>query len=191
MNSSYDKYYQVENLFGEPYPELIDFYSKINNKGTLLDLGCGQGRDAIPLAKLGYEVTGVDNSKVGIDQLNRIAKEGNLSLKGIVEDIYSYSNFDKFDFILLDSMFHFGKADKQKEIKFLKRLIKEAKLKTLITICIQKLGKKLETLHSVILNRDDTELVSRCELIYKYIDEVSNHSSETKYEMVVIKKIKN
>lgn len=190
MINSYDKYYQVENLFGEPYPELIEFYSNINDKGTLLDLGCGQGRDAIPLAKLGYEVTGVDNSKVGIDQLNRIAKEGNLPLKGVIEDIFSYSNFEKFDFILLDSMFHFGKAEKEKEIKFLNRLISEARLNTLITICIQKIGNKLEILHSIILDRDDTKLISQCELIYKYVDEASNHSSETKYEMVTIKKAK-
>ena len=28
----YDKYYQTKNLFGKPYPELIDFYSKIEEK---------------------------------------------------------------------------------------------------------------------------------------------------------------
>ncbi len=190
MNPNYDNYYQTEELFGKPYPELIDFYTNINDKGTLLDLGCGQGRDAIPLAMLGYKVTGVDNSKVGIDQLNRIAKEGSLPLKGVVEDIYSYSNFDKFDFILLDSMFHFGKAEKEKEIEFLNRLIKGARLNTLITICIQKVGNKLEILHSIVLDRDDTKLISQCELIYKYVDETSNHSSETKYEMLTIKKSK-
>ena len=71
MKVQYDKYYQTENLFGRPYPELIEFYSNIKKKGKLLDLGYGQGRDSIALAKLGFTVTGIDYSKVGIEQLNK------------------------------------------------------------------------------------------------------------------------
>ena len=74
MTVTYDKYYQTENLFGEPYPELIEFFAEYPYKGKLLDLGCGQGRDAIALARLGYSVTGIDNSKVGIQQMNQIGQ---------------------------------------------------------------------------------------------------------------------
>lgn len=28
MTVTYDKYYQTENLFGEPYPELIEFFAE-------------------------------------------------------------------------------------------------------------------------------------------------------------------
>ena len=77
MSQEYDKYYQTENLFGEPYPELIKLYGAIEHKGKLLDLGCGQGRDAIALARLGYEVVGIVYSKVGIAQLYKIAKKEN------------------------------------------------------------------------------------------------------------------
>ena len=59
MTVAYSKNYQTENLFGEPYPELIDFFTNYRNKGRLLDLGCGQGREAIPVARLGFEVTGI------------------------------------------------------------------------------------------------------------------------------------
>jgi len=190
MKVEYDKYYQTENLFGNPYPELVDFYSKIKEKGKLLDIGCGQGRDAIALAKLGFEVTGLDNSKVGIEQLNKIAQKENLPLIGIVADIYNFSNFGEFEFILLDSMFHFGKKEKDKEIAFLNRIIDESKLNTLITICIQKTGKKLEVLNSIISNKSSLEVVNRTELIYTYEDKASNHHSETKYEMITIKKVK-
>ena len=29
MAMSYDKYYQTANLFGAPYPELLEFFSKL------------------------------------------------------------------------------------------------------------------------------------------------------------------
>lgn len=189
MKVEYDKHYQTDNLFGDPYPELIDFYATIKEKGNLLDLGCGQGRDAIPLAKLGFAVTGIDYSKVGIDQLNKMAEKENLSLTGLVADIYSYSNFDKFEFILLDSIFHFGKKERTKEVDFLNRLIEQSRPNTLITICIQKTGKKLAILESIISGKKNLETINQTELIYIYEDKASNHRSETKYEMMVIKKL--
>lgn len=88
--SNYDSYYQTENLFGKPYPELIQFYTELGKIGRLLDLGCGQGRDAIPLARLGFDVIGIDQSKVGIGQMNAIAQKEQLSLKGIVISINSF-----------------------------------------------------------------------------------------------------
>lgn len=90
MIVTYDKYYQTENLFGRPYPELIEFFAGNPKKGKVLDLGCGQGRDAIALARLGYSVTGIDISKVGIDQMNQIARDENLNLEGQVGDIYAF-----------------------------------------------------------------------------------------------------
>lgn len=188
MKVEYDNYYQTENLFGNPYPELIDFYTKIEKKGKLLDLGCGQGRDAIPLAKLGFTVTGIDNSIVGIKQLNKIAVRENLPLKGIVTDIYNYADFGKFDFILLDSMFHFGKKERQKEVDFLNRLITLSSLDTLITICIQKVGNKVAILNNIIENQLTLKIIHQTELIYLYEDKATNHRSETTYEMVTVKK---
>jgi len=137
MTFTYDKYYQTENLFGKPYPELIEFFTEYPKKGSVLDLGCGQGRDSIPLARLGYNVTGIDNSKVGIEQMNRIAKTDSLKLNGQVADIFEFDNFVEYDFILLDSMFHFVKNDRMKEINFIKRIISEVKKDCLLVFCIQ------------------------------------------------------
>lgn len=188
MKVEYDDYYQTENLFGEPYPELIAYYSSIKNKGKLLDVGCGQGRDAIPLAKMGFEVTGIDNSRVGIEQLNKIASRDKLSLQGIVVDLYDYTNFKAFDFILLDSMFHFGKREKEKETKLLKKIMEEVKPNTQITICIQNTGNKLKMLNAILSEEKHIEIVKTEELVYEFIDQETNHRSKTKYEMVIIKK---
>ena len=188
MKVEYDKYYQTENLFGKPYPEMVKFYSEITNKGKLLDLGCGQGRDAIALSSMGFEVVGIDYSKVGIEQLNKIAKEKKLPLKGIVGDIYEYTDFTDFEFILLDSMFHFDKRNKEKEINLLKKIFEFAKENTLITICIQNTGNKIKILNSIIFEAPKVEIVNRELFNYKFEDKQSSHNSPTKYEMVIIKK---
>src|SRR6056300_373159 len=117
---NYDNYYQTKNLFGQAYPELLEFFAKYPKKGKLLDLGCGQGRDAIALAQLGYSVTGIDNSKVGIEQMNAIGRSQKLPLQGHVDDIYAFDKFDDFNIVLMDSMFHFAKKDKEKEIALIK-----------------------------------------------------------------------
>ena len=39
MTTAYDTYYKVENLFGDPYPELIHFFKKHTSKRKVLDLG--------------------------------------------------------------------------------------------------------------------------------------------------------
>jgi hypothetical protein len=42
MKTAYNKYYLQENYFGDPYPELIDFFENYPTRGKLLDVGCGQ-----------------------------------------------------------------------------------------------------------------------------------------------------
>ena len=182
----YDEYYQQEQLFGEPYPELISFFKTHPERGKLLDFGCGQGRDAIPLARLGYEVTGVDNSKVGIAQMNKIAQAEKLNLMGIVADIYQYDDFSNFDFILLDSLFHFLKADREKETDFIKKMISHAKPGTIINFCIQHTGHKVAVLNQVIDSNKILKRLQETDLQYIYKDDQTGHSSTTDYKMIVI-----
>jgi ubiquinone/menaquinone biosynthesis C-methylase UbiE len=66
MSIPYDSYNRTVNLFGDPYPELIEFFAIDPKKGKALDLGCGQGRDALALARLRYSKTETDKSAVGI-----------------------------------------------------------------------------------------------------------------------------
>ncbi len=189
MKVKYDEYYQSENLFGNPYPELINFYRALPTRGKLLDVGCGQGRDAIPLAQLGFEVTGIDWSIVGIQQLNIVAKKESLPLKGLVEDVYNYSTFSEFDYLLLDSMFHFYKKERAQEVKLLHTVLESAKKGALITICIQDSGTKVKTLSAEIAKNNRVETVHRIPLIYVYEDQETSHRSTMEYEMVVLKKV--
>ena len=188
MTVTYDKYYQTENLFGEPYPELIEFFAEYPNKGEVLDLGCGQGRDAIALARLGYSVTGIDNSKVGIDQMNQIGQNKNLDLVGQIGDIYAFDRFSEFDIVLIDSMFHFAKNDKVKEIGLIKKIISDIRKGSLVVVCIQDTGDKVQTLNKVIDFERKHKRLSDKEFKYVFEDSDSGHKSETKYRMIVVEK---
>jgi cyclopropane fatty-acyl-phospholipid synthase-like methyltransferase len=189
--SLYNEYYKTENLFGKPYKELINFFEKLSPKNKLLDLGCGQGRNAIPLARMGYEITGIDNSNVGIQKMREYAQKEKCELEAIVADIYQTGNLTDYDIILLDSMFHFSKKDLEKERTFLKRVLVEMRTKALICICIQNTGKKVLVLKEII--KETPVSFKDCkEINLKYVfeDKETKHKSESKYLMLVLEKIK-
>ena len=191
MTVTYDNYYKTENLFGEPYPELIEFLRKIPRKGKVLDLGCGQGRDSIALARLGYSVTGIDNSKVGIEQMKKIGKVENLNLIGEVADIYDFEKFDEFEIILLDSMLHFIKKDKEKEVGLVQKIISKIKNGCLVIFCIQDTRNKVKILNEAIDIENGCIRIVDEKFKYEFEDNESGLKSVTDYRMIVIEKQKH
>lgn len=147
--AKYDKYYEEAHHFGEPCPGLIEYFSENTDRGKILDLGCGQGRDVLALARLGYEVTGVDFSKVGVDQMMREAKKHGLQVKGIIDDIHEFPIDPSFDFILLDSMLHFYKRDREREITLVQRVMKEMRAGAILCILISKSKTAESVLESI------------------------------------------
>jgi len=70
--------------------------------GRALDLACGEGRNALWLAKRGWEVTGVDFSEVGIDKARRRATEDGVEVVWVVSDLLDYEPpAAAFDLVLL------------------------------------------------------------------------------------------
>ncbi|WP_276390696.1 class I SAM-dependent methyltransferase [Eudoraea chungangensis] len=188
MTGTYDKYYQTKDLFGEPYPELVEFISNYPKKGKVLDLGCGQGRDAIALARLGYAVTGIDNSKVGIEQMNKIVEIENLNLYGQVGDIYSFDRYHEFDIVLLDSMFHFAKKDREKEIGLVKRIVSDIRKGCLIVVCIQDTGDKAQILNQALDYEKELSRLTDKKFTYSFEDSDTGHKSVTDCRMIVVEK---
>jgi SAM-dependent methyltransferase len=70
--------------------------------GRALDLGAGEGRNAIWLAERGWTVTAVDFSDVAIDKARAIAEVRNLSVHWEVRDLLDYRPDEAaFDFVIL------------------------------------------------------------------------------------------
>ena len=63
-----DHYHRRERVWsGRPNPVLVDVVGSLH-PGTALDLGCGEGGDAIWLAQQGWRVTAVDVSTTALDR---------------------------------------------------------------------------------------------------------------------------
>ena len=76
-------------------PPLVDGLSP----GTALDLACGEGRNAIWLAKQGWEVTGVDFSQVGVDKAKALSD--GLDIEWLVGDATTFTSDAAFDLVVL------------------------------------------------------------------------------------------
>jgi SAM-dependent methyltransferase len=58
--------------------------------GRALDLGCGEGRNAIWLAEHGWQVTGVDFSEIGLDKARRLAADRGVEAAWVRADLLDY-----------------------------------------------------------------------------------------------------
>jgi SAM-dependent methyltransferase len=96
------RYAETERFFtGAPNPLVASLVDALP-PGRALDLAAGEGRHALWLARLGWHVTAVDFSRVGIDKGRRWAGEEDLAVDWLVEDVYRYQPPSaSFDLVLI------------------------------------------------------------------------------------------
>ena len=96
--------------FGKPSEEVIAVSKDLNRNSKILDLGCGDGRHAIFLARLGHSVDALDISHAGIDKINRIKDKLDLNnLNAFVGDATTFDFNNTYDLIISHGLFHFIK----------------------------------------------------------------------------------
>lgn len=76
----------------------------------MIDLGCGEGRNAVYFAKQGFDVVGLDISEVGLEKAKRYAEEERVTLKTIKADITSFALTEKYDVIFSTGTLHYLRA---------------------------------------------------------------------------------
>ena len=117
-NGLYDK----KNFFGTGPTKLAKYAESILQKNTtnnLLEIGCGQGRDAIHFSQLGYNVHAFDISTKAIKFVEEIKTSLRLTnLNLVVHDIekpFSYPK-DNFEFIYSNLALQFFNIDQLQNI---------------------------------------------------------------------------
>ena len=108
MATDYNKIYgETPDALGPPTQAFVDFFDRYGpGPAGVLDIGCGQGRDALFIARRGHHVVGVDLSPNGIRDLTRVARAENLAVQGIVADITQFKLAGSFDILLIDRTLH-------------------------------------------------------------------------------------
>ncbi len=123
MAYDYDKLYgSTPQALGDPTQVFVDFFERQGSETLrVLDIGCGQGRDALFIAGMGHSVVGVDLSPNGIRDLNNAANKGNLDVEGVVADIETFVPEGEFDVVLIDRTLHM--LPEKERLEVLERLI--------------------------------------------------------------------
>jgi tellurite methyltransferase len=85
------RYSRPTFIFGKsPAQFLAENYQYIPYEGNVLDMGMGEGRNAVFLAQKGYKVTGVDLSSVAVKKSYLLAQEFGVKIKGVVASLKDY-----------------------------------------------------------------------------------------------------
>lgn len=84
--------------------------------GKALDLGCGQGRNALFLAQHGFEVTAVDQNELALEILQSIVEQEDLEMTVGLYDINSANLKQSYDLIVSTVVLMFLQADRIPEI---------------------------------------------------------------------------
>ena len=86
-----ERYQTPEYIFGDqPCQWLIMNQHRLSQSGRALALGDGEGRNGVFLAELGFEVTSVDLSEVGLSKARDLAIKRGVAIRTVQADLEDY-----------------------------------------------------------------------------------------------------
>ena len=99
-----DIYDQGNPAWGKaPANVLEKFINYFPSQARVLDIGCGEGRNSVPLSKKGFNVHGIDISQSAIN----VANSRESSCQFTCADIFHIEFKEKFDVAIDFGLFHF------------------------------------------------------------------------------------
>lgn len=124
----------------------------------VLDLGCGPGRHALPLAASGYPVTAVDTSATLLEHLSEA--RGELPIEIVEADMREFVQPDTFDLVLVmwTSFGYFeDEADHEKVLANIHQSLRPGGRLVLDLVGVEYLARSLEPAH--VTEYDDGRLL--------------------------------
>ena len=184
----WNKFYKEVDCLEKP-SKFSNFIGKFLKKynGTIIDVGCGNGRDLLYFKKNKFKVIGIDMSKKAIEICKKkISKKNHRNLfvknfikfnyKKIKKNISIYSRFTLHTISLKDEEIFFKKLEKIKNLDFL--FIETRSIKDNLFGKGKKLGKNEYVTDHYRRFINKLDLVNRLKKKFKilYIKESTGHS---------------
>ena len=117
--TDYDKRYNTEGYYWGLRPNRICYdIMKILppiKPYRVLDIGCGEGKDAVFFAKCGYAVTAFDISEQGIEKAKRLAEHNKTEVNFFKANIFDYRPDTEYDIIFSSGVLHFLPLNERKD----------------------------------------------------------------------------
>lgn len=82
----------------------------------LLDIGCGEGRNAIFFARNGYHVTAFDTSARGIEKTKQFAADAGVSIEAFVADINEFRLTEPFDLLFSTGVLQYVPPEQRNDL---------------------------------------------------------------------------
>lgn len=118
--TDYDKRYDTEEYYWGLTPNRICYdIMKILppvRPYRVLDIGCGEGKDAVFFAKCGYAVTAFDISEQGIEKAKKLAEYNKADVAFFKADLFDYRPEGEYDIIFSSGVLHFMQENRRKEL---------------------------------------------------------------------------
>ncbi|KAF6563649.1 methyltransferase domain-containing protein [Paenibacillus sp. EKM202P] len=116
----YEEEYKTQEYYWGTAPNKVCYqvlqFMPPNKHIKLLDIGCGEGKDAVFFARNGYDVTAFDVSDAGIEKTKKLAEKIGVHVNVFKADILDYRLDTHFDVIFSSGVLHYIKPEFRKEI---------------------------------------------------------------------------
>jgi len=109
----YDK---VRFLWGAEPNRHVKHVPELIKSGRVLDVGVGEGRNALFLAEKGFDVTGIDISQTAIKKFLRLAEQRNLKVTGVAIDALEFEPDVGYDVVICTAVLHYFSAEQAKRL---------------------------------------------------------------------------
>lgn len=120
VETDYDRRYTTEGYYWGLKPNRLCYdVMKILppiKPYRVLDIGCGEGKDAVFFAKCGYSVTAFDQSEKGIEKAKKLAEHNQVEVNLFKADLFDYRPDREFDIIFSSGVLHFLPQTVRKEL---------------------------------------------------------------------------
>ncbi len=118
--NSYDAKYGKEEYYWGKVPSktcyrILELAPPVKEM-KVLDIGCGEGRNAVFLARNGYKVKGFDLSQNGLDKTEQLAKDVGVNVEVFKADVNEYLLREEYDILFSTGVLHYIPKEKRTDI---------------------------------------------------------------------------